>query len=56
MGWYYRGYNSYLVCIWINVGKWCHRSKIDPADTCVCDHGVGGRDIRRKGGSTARTR
>ena len=56
MEWSTSGANYYLVCRWINVGTWCLRSEIDPASTCVHDQGVGGGDVRVKGGSTARTR
>ena len=56
MGWSARGANYYLVCGWIIVETWCLRSEIDPDGTCFCDRGVGGCDVKRKGGSTARTR
>ena len=56
MGWSTSGANYYFECDWINVGTWCLRSEIDPAGTCVRDHGVGGCDVRRKVGSTAVTR
>ena len=56
MGWYSSGANYYLGCGWINVGTWCLMSDIYPAGTSVRDRGVGGCDVRRKGGSTAITR
>ena len=56
MGWSPSGANYYLECGWIDVGTWYLMSEIHPTGTGVCDCGVGGCDIGRKGGSTARTR
>ena len=56
MGWPASGDNNYLECDWINVGKWCLISEIYPDGAYVRDRGVGGCDVRRKGGSTAITR
>ena len=56
MGWSACVANYYLVCGCINVGTWCLRIEIDPAGTCVHNRGVKLCDVKRKGGSTARTR
>ena len=54
--WSTSGANYNLGCGWINVGTWCLRSEIYTAGTSVRNRGVRGCDVRRKGGSTARTR
>ena len=56
MGWSSSGANYYLECGWINFGTWCLMSEIYRSGTFVRDRGVEGCDVRRKGGSTARTR
>ena len=56
MGWSPRVANYYLERGWIDVGTCCLRSDIYPSGTGVCDCDVGGYDIGRKGGSTARNR
>ena len=50
------GANYYLERGWIDVGTECLWSEIYPAGTCVRNCGVGGCNIEKKGGSTARTR
>ena len=56
MGWPPSGANYYLECGWIDVGTWCLRNEIYTAGTGVRNRGVGGCDVRSKGGYTARTR
>ena len=51
-----RGANYHLEQGWIVVGTWCLWSGIYPAGTGVCNRGVGGCYIERKGGSKAITR
>ena len=56
MGWSASGGNYYLDCGCINVGTCYLSSEIDPAGTCVRDWGFEECGVRRKSGSTARTR